>query len=330
MRVATVIPCYRVKRQVLDVIRRIGPECHVIYVVDDACPESSGSFVEANCDDARVVVIRNAVNMGVGGAVMAGYRQAITDEATVIVKIDGDGQMAPELLPYFVAPILAGYADYTKGNRFYDLSRIGQMPPVRILGNAVLSFMAKLSTGYWEVFDPTNGYTAIHASVAKHLPFEKISQRYFFETDLLFRLGTMRAAVLDIPMDASYGDEESSLRVAQVLPEFLLKHTRNLCKRIFYSYFLRDLSVASLELVAGLALLGFAAVFGGYHWSHAYATGQATPVGTIVLTALAALVGIQLLLAFLSYDMRQRTSRALHTLMPFGIKAVTDGHRTGK
>jgi hypothetical protein len=195
------------------------------------------------------------------------------------------------------------------------------MPRARIFGNGVLSFMAKLSTGYWDLFDPTNGYTAIHASVARHLPFDKISRRYFFETDLLFRLGTMKAAVVDIPMDAHYGDEVSGLQVTKVIPEFLAKHGKNFVKRIFYSYFLRDLSIASLELLGGLALLLFATVFGGFHWWQSLSSGQAAPVGTIVLTALAVLSGLQLLLAFLSFDMRPRSGAALHTVMPLGLKA---------
>src|SRR6185369_13889923 len=131
-------------------------------------------------------------------------RQALRDGATVLVKLDGDGQMDPRLIPYFVAPILSRQADYTKGNRFYDLAGIGQMPGVRIAGNAMLSLFAKLSTGYWQLFDVTNGYTAIHARVLKRLPLDKISQRYFFETDMLFRLNTVRAVVVDVPMDARY------------------------------------------------------------------------------------------------------------------------------
>src|SRR5690606_32052229 len=134
------------------------------------------------------------------------------------------------LLPALVAPILAGDADYTKGNRFFDLAQIGRMPPIRIIGNAILSFMSKLSCGYWDMFDPTNGYTAIHARMARILPFEKISRRYFFETDILFRLNTFRAVVVDVPMDARYGEEVSGLRISRILGEFLFKHLRNLSK----------------------------------------------------------------------------------------------------
>lgn len=123
----------------------------------------SGEYVKAHCTDPRVTVVKHEKNKGVGGAVMTGYRAAIADGAKVIVKIDGDGQMDPSLLREFVMPILGGEADYTKGNRFYDLSNISRMPAMRLFGNAGLSFLAKLSTGYWNIFDPTNGYTAIHA-----------------------------------------------------------------------------------------------------------------------------------------------------------------------
>lgn len=172
-RIAVVIPSYRVKKHILEVISGIGNEVERIYVVDDLCPEQSGDFVEAHCDDPRVRIIRHEVNQGVGGAVMSGYRAAIEEGVDIIVKVDGDGQMDPSLIPYFVEPIISGNADYTKGNRFFDLESVRAMPRIRLFGNAVLSFMTKMSSGYWDLFDPTNGYTAIHADVAKHLPFEK-------------------------------------------------------------------------------------------------------------------------------------------------------------
>mgnify|MGYP002759815460 FL=1 len=148
-KVAVVIPSYKVKAHILGVIESIGPEVQVIYVVDDCCPEGSGAFVEANCSDVRVKVLRNPENQGVGGAVMTGYQAAIADDVDVVVKIDGDGQMDPSLIENFISPILLGDADYTKGNRFFDLEKISAMPKVRLFGNAVLSFMTKLSSGYW-------------------------------------------------------------------------------------------------------------------------------------------------------------------------------------
>lgn len=300
--IAAVIPAYRVTRHVLGVVASMPPAVSRIYVVDDACPDGSGDLVQTRCTDPRVTVLRNPVNLGVGGAVMHGYRQAVEDGIDVIVKVDGDGQMDPAMLERIAGPVLRGQADYSKGNRFFDLRCISRMPRMRLFGNAVLSFMAKASTGYWDIFDPTNGYTAIHARVAAVLPHDKISSRYFFETDILFRLGTFRAVVVDVPMDAHYGDEVSNLHVRRVAGEFLAKHVRNFAKRVFYGYFLRDLSIASLELIAGIALIGFGGAFGAWRWYESLQAGTTTPAGTVMLAVVPVLVGLQLLLAFLAYD----------------------------
>ena len=309
--VAVVIPCYKVATHILPLLARIGPEVAYIIVVDDACPEGSGDVVKARCTDPRVEVVFHPRNLGVGGAVITGYQRAIARGAAVIVKLDGDGQMDPALLPSFVAPVLSGNADYTKGNRFYDLRYITRMPSLRLVGNAMLSFLNKFSTGYWDIFDPTNGYTAISAKVAAVLPLDRVSARYFFESDMLFRLGTYRAVVRDVPMDAHYGDEVSNLKIGKVLPEFLRKHVRNFSKRIFYTYFLRDVSAASLELLAGLALMVFGAGYGGWHWWLSVTTGQVAATGVIMLAAMPVLIGLQLLLAFLSYDIASVPKHAL-------------------
>ncbi|WP_101048466.1 glycosyltransferase family 2 protein [Macromonas nakdongensis] len=301
-RVAVVIPCYRVTRHIGEVLAAIGQGCHAIYVVDDACPDGSGQWVQQHCTDPRVHVLFQSANSGVGGAVMRGYSQALADGADIVVKIDGDGQHDPALIPELIVPLLDGEADYTKGNRFFDLDGLQGMPRLRIFGNAVLSFFNKLSTGYWNVFDPTNGLTAVRAEVLAKLPFDKISQRYFFESDMLFRLSLVRAVVVDVPMAAHYADEVSHLRVGRVVGEFLFKHLRNFGKRIFYNYFLRDVSLASLELLLGVALLGFGSVFGAWHWYQGVLSGQATPAGTVMLAALPVLMGLQCLLAFFGYD----------------------------
>lgn len=314
--IAVIIPAYRVSGYVLAVIAAIGPECERIYVVDDACPDDSGACVEAGCSDPRVKVLRNERNLGVGGAVMVGYRAAIADGMRILVKLDGDGQMDPALLPVFVHPLLNGDADYAKGNRFFDLRHIRRMPWLRRLGNLGLSFLSKASTGYWDIFDPTNGYTAIQARIAALLPMENISRRYFFETDVLFRLNTLRAVVVDIPMHARYGDEVSNLRISRVFGEFLGKHANNFWKRIVYNYFLRDLSIASLELVAGSALLLFGAAFGGWHWYESSASGVAATVGTVMIPTLSLLLGIQLILAFLAYDIASVPRNPLHPRLP--------------
>ena len=311
-KVGVVIPSYRVCNQVLDVIGDIGPEVSRIYVVDDDCPDGSGDLVQARCDDSRVVVLRHGENQGVGGAVITGYRAAMADGMDIVVKVDGDGQMDPSMIPDFIAPIAAGEADYAKGNRFFNPEDVRGMPRGRLAGNAVLSFMTKLSSGYWDLFDPMNGYTAIHGDVAGHLPLEKISKGYFFETEMLFRLNTLRAVVVDIPMSAKYGHERSNLRPTRIAGEFLWKHIRFLCKRIGYNYYLRDLSLASFQLPLGLLLVSFGVVFGGYHWLESARASLPASPGTVMLAAMPLLVGIQFMLAFIGFDVASVPRRPIH------------------
>nr|WP_298798264.1 glycosyltransferase [uncultured Acetobacter sp.] len=308
-RVAVIIPSYNVRDFILDVISRIGPDVSAIYMVDDCCPEKSGQYVTETCMDPRVHVLQHTINQGVGGAVLTGYQAALADNMDIMIKIDGDGQMDPALIPRFIAPILAGYADYTKGNRFFNPEDVASMPKVRLLGNAGLSFLTKFSSGYWSIFDPTNGYTAIHKDVATLLPFDKISRRYFFETDMLFRLNTVRAIVKDIPMRAHYGDEVSGLNIKKVFFEFFSKNIKNFFKRIFYNYYLRDMSISSFELPAGLFLILYGSFYGGLHWFYSFQRGIYASAGTVMLAALPIILGIQFLLAFLSYDIQSEPGR---------------------
>lgn len=310
--IAVIIPTYKARNHIASVIDGIGPEVARIYVIDDCCPDRSGDFVTINCKDHRVLVIKHEQNQGVGGAVMTGYKAAIEEGMDILVKIDSDGQMDPSLILDFTSPIIDGKADYTKGNRFFDLEKVHSMPTARLIGNAILSLMCKMSSGYWNIFDPTNGYTAIHSDVARHLPFKKISRRYFFETDLLFRLNTFRAVVVDIPMEAKYGNEVSNLKISKIVGEFFAKHVRNATKRIFYSYYLRDMSLASIELPIGVVSLLFGIVYGAHHWIHSTSAGTTTPAGTVMLSALSILTGLQLVLAFIGYDISSVPTHPIH------------------
>jgi glycosyltransferase involved in cell wall biosynthesis len=236
MRVAVVIPCYRVTRHILGVISGVLDRADAIYVVDDKCPEGSGDLVERSAFPSHVKVLRHSLNQGVGGAVITGYRAALADGCEIVIKMDGDGQMNPADIPALIEPILNLEADYAKGNRFFNIEDLEQMPAARLFGNAVLSFVSKISSGYWHVMDPTNGYTAIHASALAALPLDKLSKRYFFESDMLFRLNIIRAVVKDVTMTAKYGEEESNLKIGRIIANFPALYLRNFCKRFFYSY----------------------------------------------------------------------------------------------
>jgi hypothetical protein len=210
-----------------------------------------------------------------------------------------------------VAPILLGEADYAKGNRFTSISHLQQMPGVRVFGNAALSFAAKMSTGYWNIFDPTNGFTAIHAQVANMVMEKRVSRRFFFETDLLYHLGTLRAVVRDVPMPARYADEVSNLRIGAIIGPFALKHLRNFLQRVVGQYFVRDFQVASLELVAGLFLI----LFGAGYSAHYVATrtpGHAASAGVVMAAALPIILGAQLLLQAMNFDVLNVPVRPIH------------------
>ena len=302
--VAVVIPSYRVTDHILEVINGIGPEVSKIFVVDDACPDKSGDFVEKNSNDKRVTVLRHSENKGVGGAVITGYKAALASDAEIVVKVDGDGQMDPGLIPRIIAPVVRGEADYAKGNRFDSLEDLFEMPKIRIFGNAVLSLWSKLSSGYWRVTDPTNGFTAIHRSALEAIHLDKVRNSYFFESDLLFRLSIINAVVADVPMRAVYGEEKSHLKIRKVLMEFPYRHSVNLLKRIFYRYYLREWSIASIELPVGLGLTIFGTWFGLASYFAASSAGQATTAGQVTLSAVAIILGVQLLLSFLAYDVQ--------------------------
>lgn len=311
--IGVVIPCYKVAEHLPGVVSRVGAEVTRIYIVDDCCPDGSVDRFRSNCVDSRVRFLKNQQNLGVGGAVLRGYEEAILEGLDIVVKIDGDGQMDPELLGGFIWPIIQGQADYTKGNRFYDIAGLAGMPFLRVLGNATLSLFSKLSSGYWNLFDPTNGYTAIHVDVLRLLPLSKISKDYFFESDMLFRLNTIRAAVIDIPMKAVYQEEVSNLKISSIFMPFIFKHLKNSVKRVIYNYFLRDMSVASFELLIGCFMLGFGLFYGAIEWGASMRTEIPATAGKVMLSALPLILGMQLFLSFLSYDVYATPSRPIHS-----------------
>jgi dolichol-phosphate mannosyltransferase len=282
-----------------------------VICVDDACPDRSGDLIEAECRDSRVHVLRLEKNQGVGGATLAGYAEAVRRGARVIVKVDGDDQMDLALAGPLVAPILLGEADYAKGNRFTSISHLTAMPTVRVIGNALLSFAAKLSTGYWNIFDPTNGYTAIEANVARLVLEKRVARRFFFETDLLYHLGTLRAVVRDVPMPSRYADEVSNIRIAQIIGPFAWRHARNLAQRVVGQYFVRDFNAASLELVFGLFFSLFGVAYALSYLANRV-PGQAASAGVVMLAALPVILGVQFLLQAMNFDVLNVPNRPIH------------------
>lgn len=302
MKIAVVIPCFKVKMEVLGVISKMPDFVSLIICVDDACPEESGKYILANNNDPRVQVVFHDKNKGVGGATKTGYKAAIKQQADIIVKVDGDGQMDPDLIKQLIEPLINNKANYVKGNRFNSYEDIKDMPALRMIGNSILSFVNKVVSGYWSIMDPTNGFTAITLEAAKKLNFDKIADDYFFESDMLFRLNINRERIVEFPMKSQYSNHNSSLVISRVIKSFPLRYLNRFLKRIIYTYYLRDFSMGSIYLFVGLLSLTFGIVEGSYVWRRSILTGIPATSGTVMLAALPVILGVQTLLSFLQID----------------------------
>ena len=301
-KIAVIIPCYREAATIGAVVRGIPARVDTIIVVDDGCPERSGEVAQA-VGDPRLVVIRHSQNRGVGGAMKSGYQRGLELDCEVMVKLDGDGQMDPTYLDRLLAPVLAGRAHYAKGNRFHDFRRLRQMPRLRLVGNSLLSFVVKIASGYWQILDPTNGYTAIHRRAFARIDLDRLAEGFFFEIDLLIRLNIGGCRVADVAIPAYYPPgAHSSLSISRVALGFPLRLVGGLLHRLFYRYFLHDFNMVSVYLLFGLPLFTGGVLLGGYQWWLSIATGVPRTAGTIMLLALPIILGFQMLLQAVGLD----------------------------
>ncbi len=314
--IAIVIPAYRVEREIESVLREAPDFIRHIIVVDDASPDAVSRLVsDAAKTDGRITLIRHAQNQGVGGAMVTGFRKALELGAQIVVKLDGDGQMDSAYIPALIAPLIAGKADYVKGNRFRDFESLRQMPFIRRVGNLGLSFLTKAATGYWNIFDPTNGYFAVHAKILAQLPLDKIDRGYYFETSMLSYLYLLDAFVLDVPIPARYRGENSSMSIRRVLFEFPIKLARTLLRRIILKYFIFDFSMTSVYLLTGIPLLLFGLIFGVVKWIHYANLGIPAPTGTVILPTLSVILAIQILLSAIEVDINAAPRKPITDLL---------------
>lgn len=299
--VAVVIPSYNVEKYIETVVSHLPALVDFIVVVDDCSTDSTAAKV-GQIKDKRIHLIKHEKNRGVGGAMLSGYDLAYQLGAQVMVKLDGDNQMDPAYLEALIDPILEFKADYAKGNRFLHVQELQRMPLIRRIGNLGLSFLTKLSSGYWNIFDPTNGYTAIHRDVYELLDRDAIDKDYFFETSMLIQLNKIKALVLDIPIPAKYDDQLSNLSPTATLFKFPGKLLKGLFNRIGYQYFLYDFTAASVYLAMGIPALIFGVIWGIVKWIHSIKTGIVASSGTVLIAVLPIIVGIQFITQAISLD----------------------------
>lgn len=298
-----VIPAYKVEKKIAETLRRIPRYIRSIIVVNDNSPDKTAEIVaDLAQKDSRIVLLAHEKNQGVGGAVLTGFKKAIELDAQIVIKVDGDGQMSHYDLAPLLMPLIAGEADFTKGNRFRDFHALQSMPLVRQIGNMGLSFLVKAATGYWNIFDPTNGFVAIRHEALKSISLERLHKRYFFETSLLGELYLADALIKDVPYPAVYGDEESNLSITRTLFEFPPKLGILLLRRILIKKFLYNFGIDSLYLMSGVPMLLFSLVFGITKWVKYSRLGTPAPTGTVMIPVIFLILGFQLILAAINID----------------------------
>jgi dolichol-phosphate mannosyltransferase len=302
-KLCVVIPAYRVAGHIESVLKGIPDWIWKIIVVDDKSPDDLAARVES-LHEKRVELVRHEKNQGVGGAVITGFSRAIELGATILIKMDGDGQMDPAFLPELLQPILSGRADFVKGNRFGRLESITRMPLHRRAGNLFWSFLAKLGSGYWNVFDPNNGYLAIDADTFKRLDKNYLHPRYFFETSLLVELNLIRAVAEEVPMPAIYAGEPSSLSVFQVITTFPGLLLSRFFRRIWLQYFVLNFSVGTIFMTLGSLMSLFGIIWGAVWWRKSIITGITATAGTVMIASLPLILGFQMLVQALTLDVQ--------------------------
>jgi len=305
--VGCVIPCYRGGDVTLDVISRALPYVDHLVLVDDSCPLDTGILsLEKFSNHSSFKVLFNDRNRGVGYSTIKGFKYLLLAKCDILVKIDADDQIKPELIPNLIDSLILNGADAIKGNRFTSIDHFKAMPPLRIFGNLILSFLNKLSTGYWELFDPTNGFIAFKSSALARLRLEKVQHRYFFESDLLFQSSLSDIFFIQFPMESVYQNEQSSLVPFREAFFFLLFHLSNFIKRVFYQYFLLDFNIGSLELLGlGLVSIVLIGVSLFVYYKGRFLYVFATP-GEAGLIAILSVTWLQLVLSVLFYDSTQK------------------------
>ena len=303
MNIGVVIPCYKGGEITLDIALRALNFCSEVVIVDDNCPFKTGDLIKKSKKyNERITILTNPNNRGVGFSTVRGFKYFLNNNYDVIVKLDADGQMNPDLIPQLIQPIIENKADAVKGNRFTTLDHMIAMPKIRLFGNLILNFLNKLSTGYWELSDPTNGFLAFRGISLRKIRLEKLDNRYFFESDLLFQSSLIGLFFEQIAMKSFYANEISSLKPLKQIVLFSKKHILNFFKRIIYQYFLLDFNAGSLEIIAFsisslLALITFLQFYlRGLNSQEFASPGEANLISILII------ISVQFLLGILYFD----------------------------
>lgn len=311
---AVLVPSFNCSDETLELVDDLIPLGYTVILIDDCCPRQIGALVKEKFSEfwpERLVIVEHELNQGVGGATIAGIEIALKKNCEYMIKFDGDGQFDTGYVAFVRDQLVEGHFDIVKGNRFLVPGGVIKMPMVRRIGNLFLNLLVRLSTGHWNIGDPTNGLVGMTAELASLMQLNKLEKRYAFETSLMGLSSIMGAKVGQIPTLIHHYDGPTSMKpFATVLP--LSKClTKIFFQRIATCYFGRDVNLGSVWLV--IFLLSFTVSVGlGYsYWTTNTSLGQPSLPGEVALALLPAIITIQSLIGFLIFDATNEVKESL-------------------
>jgi glycosyltransferase involved in cell wall biosynthesis len=300
--VAVVIPAFNEERLIGDTVAGIPPFVDRIYVVDDASRDRTAERVKL-IEDGRVLLLEHERNLGVGGAILTGYERALTERIDVTCVMAADNQMDPAELESLVRPVAGGEVDYAKANRLTSGQAWELIPRTRYLGNALLSLLTKIASGYWHIADSQAGYTALGLETLRRLDLPRIYRRYGFPNDMLVHLNVVNARVRDVPSRPIYGvGERSGIKIRKVVPRISWLLVKGFFWRLREKYVIRDFHPLVFFYAFGIVMTLVGLVLGIVE-TVARIGGHGIPTATIVLVALLLISGSQFTLFAMWFDM---------------------------
>ena len=305
-KVAVIVPAYNEEKLIRRVLESMPNFVDKVIVVDDASKDRTVEMVRKFADDTRIDLVTHARNQGVGAAITSGYKRSLDLNIDIAAVMAGDAQMDPEDLEKIIQPVAQSDIDYCKGNRLFTGKAWRIIPKHRYLGNAFLSLVTKIASGYWYSADSQSGYTAISNAALRRIDLDLLYKRYGFPNDLLVKLNVANCKVLDVPIKPVYNVGESSkMKLWKVIPTLSLLLIRNFFWRIFQKYVIRDFHPLVFFYLMGMALMPLGLILGFLilYRNTSLGVGPALPVGWIVLCALTLISGMQSLFFAMWFDM---------------------------
>lgn len=265
-KVAVVVPCHNEEKLLSKVLDTMPDFVDRIYVVDDASSDGTAEIIRSyEKRNPKLMGIFLKRNQGVGGAIAAGYKAARDERMHVTAVMAGDAQMDPNELEKLIEPVIVGRCDYAKGNRLFSGRAWEMIPRVRYIGNALLSLLTKIASGYWQIADSQSGYTAINLTALDTIDWDKMYKRYGQPNDLLVRLNIHGFRVCDVPIEPIYGvGEKSGIKPIRMIPKLSWLLFRLFWYRMLHKYIIRDFHPLLFFYVLGFILLPIGLFFGSY------------------------------------------------------------------